>query len=115
MMPLQSWLPGVRPQARVFAVFAILPTPDFMFHIQALRFGAGLPTVASSDFCVLSKRQKVTPLLFAGLISKKGQAKLALFWSKGNVTPLPDGFCLGSTRFEARLCLVSNPKQTSKK
>jgi hypothetical protein len=27
------------------------------------------------------------------LISKKGQAKLALFWSKGNVTPLPDGFC----------------------
>jgi hypothetical protein len=29
------------------------------------------------------------------LISKKGQAKLALFWNKGNVTPLADGFCVG--------------------
>jgi hypothetical protein len=53
--------------------------------------------------------------LFAGLINKKGQAKLALFWSKGKVTTLPDGFCVGSTRFEARLCLVSNPRQTGKK
>jgi hypothetical protein len=63
----------------------------------------------------LSQRQKVNPLLFVGLISKKGQAKLALFWSKGNVTPLADGFCVGLTRFGARLCLVSNPRQTGKK
>jgi hypothetical protein len=54
-------------------------------------------------------------LLFAGVVSKTGQAKLALFWSKGNVTPLPDEFCVGFTRFEARLCLVSNPRQTGKK
>jgi hypothetical protein len=49
------------------------------------------------------------------LIRKKGQAKRALFWSKGNVTPLPDEFCVGLTRFEARLCLVSNPRQIGKK
>jgi hypothetical protein len=58
---------------------------------------------------------KSKTLLFAGLISKKGQAKLALFWSKGNIIPLADGFCVGSTRFGARLCLVSNPRQTGKK
>jgi hypothetical protein len=52
---------------------------------------------------------------FAGLIRKKGQAKRALFWRKGNVTPLADGFCVELTRFEARLCLVSNPRQTGKK
>jgi hypothetical protein len=41
---------------------------------------------------------KSKTLLFAGLYSKKWQAKLALFWSKGKETPLPGGVCLGSTR-----------------
>jgi hypothetical protein len=35
-----------------------------------------------------------TPL-FAGSVSKKGQAKPALFWSKGNETPRPRWFCVG--------------------
>ncbi|MDR3157980.1 MAG: hypothetical protein LBU11_02995 [Zoogloeaceae bacterium] len=36
------------------------------------------------------------------------------FWGKGNETPQADWFCVGLTRFEARLCLVSNPRQTGK-
>ncbi|MDR3159492.1 MAG: hypothetical protein LBU11_10945 [Zoogloeaceae bacterium] len=56
------------------------------------------------------KTAKSKNLLFAGLDSKKGLAKSALFWRKGNATPKPDGFCVGFSRFEARLCLVSNPK-----
>jgi hypothetical protein len=30
---------------------------------------------------------------FAGSVSKKGQAKLAIFWSKGNENPLPPRPC----------------------
>jgi hypothetical protein len=65
-------------------------------------------------FCAKSA-SKSNPLLFAGLIRKKGQAKRALFWSQGNVTPTAGWVLRWVTRFEARLCLVSNPRQTGKK
>jgi hypothetical protein len=45
----------------------------------------------------IKKASKSKNLLFAGSVSKKGQAKLALFWSKDEETPSPDSFCLGST------------------
>jgi hypothetical protein len=38
---------------------------------------------------------KSKTLLFAESDSKKGQAKLVLFWSKGKETPRPDGFRVG--------------------
>jgi hypothetical protein len=41
----------------------------------------------------MSCSAKSENLLFAGLISKKGQAKLALFWGKSNETPQPGRFC----------------------
>jgi hypothetical protein len=34
--------------------------------------------------------------------SKKGQAKLVLFWSKSKGNPRPDGFRLGAIRFEEK-------------
>jgi hypothetical protein len=62
----------------------------------------------------VSAAKSKTPLL-ADSNSKKGQAKLALFWNKGNETPRPNWFCVGFTQFEARLFLASNPKTTRQK
>jgi hypothetical protein len=45
-----------------------------------------------------SQAAKSKNLLFADSFSKKGQAKLALFWRKGEETPWPDGVCVGATR-----------------
>jgi hypothetical protein len=45
---------------------------------------------------------KSKTLLFADSDRKKGQAKLALFWSKGKKIPRPDGFCVASTWFETQ-------------
>jgi hypothetical protein len=54
-------------------------------------------------------------LLFAGLVSPKEQAKPALFGGENNETPRTGWFCLGFTRLEARLRLVSSPRQTGRK
>jgi hypothetical protein len=45
----------------------------------------------------IRRRQKVKPYFLPGQKSKKGQAKLVLFWSKGKETPRPDGFRAGAS------------------
>jgi hypothetical protein len=45
-----------------------------------------------------------TPL-FASSVSRKGQAKPALSWSKGNETPRPDWFSVGFSGLKTKLCL----------
>jgi hypothetical protein len=41
---------------------------------------------------IVGEAAKSKNLLFAGIVSKKGQAKLALFWSEDKENPRPDGF-----------------------
>ncbi|MDR3157504.1 MAG: hypothetical protein LBU11_00515 [Zoogloeaceae bacterium] len=54
-------------------------------------------------------------LLFAGSVSKKRQAKLTLFWSKGNETPRPRWFFVGVSRFEGEACFAFKPKPVRQK
>jgi hypothetical protein len=46
------------------------------------------------------KRQKVKTYFLPVQKSKKGQAKLVLFWSKGNATPSPSWFFVGFPQLE---------------
>ncbi|MDR2625913.1 MAG: hypothetical protein LBC37_06230 [Zoogloeaceae bacterium] len=61
------------------------------------------------------KTSKSENLLFAGSVSKKGQAKPALFWEKNNATPGPLWFFVVFTWFEGEAASLSNPNQPGKK
>jgi hypothetical protein len=63
----------------------------------------------------LEEASKSKNLLFAGSVSKKGQAKPALFWSKGNKTPRPDGFSFGLHGLTAKLYFPFKPKTNQQK